>query len=85
MCLPCFRNLTLHLIATLYHQTLSQKQVFTEHDFNSYWCLADTFFCQWQVLVGYDGIIKYIHMVGAGYVCYFYKVAFFDELSKPRM
>jgi hypothetical protein len=37
-------------------------------DFQS---LANEFFSNWLDLTGYDGITNYMHMIGAGHLCYY--------------
>ncbi len=71
----CTLNALTALIISAYftRKALQQKEDFTDAQIDEFQAKADDFFSKWVELVGYDGVTNYIHMLGAGHVCYYLK------------
>jgi hypothetical protein len=52
---------------------LQQKNDFSDADLTAFQILADNFFQEWLQLIGYNGVINFVHMLGAGHLQYYLK------------
>jgi hypothetical protein len=50
---------------------LQQKHDFSDADLTAFQILADNFFQEWLQLIGYNGVINFVHMLGAGHLQYY--------------
>jgi hypothetical protein len=59
-------------IFSVFFQLLQQKhEHFTCDDIEAFQGAAENFFAKWLELVGYDGVISYMHMFGAKHIRYY--------------